>query len=244
MIMPNTRVRLGSALIGAFVAGILWEVSKWSYGLYVSSASMYRTLYGPLVAIPLLYLWIQLSWIIVLFGALLTFAQDAADDFRLEEGAVTASARERLKAALRCMIAVGQAHYRGHAAPNVSALAARLRIPVRLVRAATGDLLAGGLLHEIVRLRDRGEGGLVPARDLQTLTVYDVLACLQGAGTSSSPARETLEAREAERVLAQLDASLQQVGGPLSFASIIAKLDQARSGEPPAPELVEFTRPR
>jgi membrane protein len=242
MIMPNTKVHFVSALLGAVVAGLLWEISKWGYGLYISSATMYRTLYGPLVAIPLLFLWIQLSWIIVLFGALLTFAQEAADDFRLEEGAVKASLRERLTAALRCTIAICRAHYHGRAAPNVSDLATDLQISVRLVRTATGDLLAGGLLHEIVRTRDRGEGGLVPARDLQNLSVYDLVSCLLNAGTSSPTSGEARETREAERILTRINSNLQQLAAPLTFARIVESLERGPGKEHGTRDAIEILR--
>lgn len=244
MIMPNIKVRLVPALIGAVVAGIAWEISKWGYSLYISSATMYRTLYGQLVAIPLLFLWIQLSWIIVLFGALLTFAQDASDDFRLEENAMTASYRERLKAGLRCMIVISRAHYAGWRAPNVSDLATHLRIPVRLVRSVIADLLAGELLHEILQPRDRGEGGLVPSRDLQNLSVHDVIACLRGAGTSAPLPRDTAEAREAERILALIDDELVHIGVPMAFSRIVEALGKEREGTGGTPEPVELFKRR
>jgi membrane protein len=233
-IMPNTKVGILSAVSGAFVAGVLWEISKWGFGLYLSSATTYRTLYGPLVAIPLLFLWIQLSWVIVLFGALLTFAREAADDFRLEEVAVAASFRDRLKAAIRCMIAIASAHSRGETALNVVQLAQGRHIPVRLVRAAVGDLLSGGLLHEVVRDRARGEGGLVPARDLQHLTVFDVIVCMQTAGTTAAAGGHAVESLEAERLLAEIDISLERLSGPISFAGIVDAL--AARGGLPAPE--------
>ncbi|MBD3237840.1 MAG: YihY family inner membrane protein [Candidatus Eisenbacteria bacterium] len=233
LIMPNAKVRVISAVIGAVVAGVLWEISKWGYALYISSATMYQTLYGPLVAIPLLFVWIQLSWIIVLFGALLTFAQDAADDFRLEEGAISASVRERLKSTLRCMIAISRAHYRGERAPNVIELAADLHIPVRLVRSTVGDLQSGGLLHEVVRPRHKGEGGLVPARDLQNLTVYDLITAFQQTGTSTPNGRDTAEAQEAERILTQLDRSFRDVGSSLSLAQVVESLEERSADEPP-----------
>ena len=180
----------------------------------------------------------------MLFGALLTFAQDAADDFRLEEGAISASVRERLKATLRCMIAISRAHYRGENAPNVSELAADLHVPVRLVRATIGDLLNSRLLHEVVRRRDKGEGGLVPARDLQNLTVHDLVTAFQRTGTSTPNGQETAEAQEAERILAQIDSSFEQVGSPLSFARIVESLDKPPPGDAPRQSPAEFLRRR
>jgi membrane protein len=236
-IMPNTRIGVLSAFSGAVIAGLAWEISKWGFGLYLSSANTYRTLYGPLVAIPLLFLWIQLSWVIVLFGALLTFAREAADDFSLEEGAVTAGYRERLKAAIGCLAAIARAHSHGEQAPNVSQLAQELHIPVRLARTAVSDLLGGGLLHEVILDRTRGEGGLVPARDLQHLSVYDVIACMQSAGTTTPASTLAAESREAERILAEMDALLANLGRPISFARIIEAVEGQASDIPAKPSI-------
>ncbi len=153
-----------------------------------------------------------------------------------------ASVRERLKAALRCMIAIARAHYRGENAPNVIELAAALHIPVRLVRATVGDLLNGGLLHEVVRPRHEGEGGLVPARDLQNLTIYDLVTAFQRTGTSTPNGRETTEAREAERILAQIDSSFQEVGNSLSLAQIIESLEKRPAGDRPRQDPVKLVR--
>ncbi len=241
MVMPNTRVRFISAFASAVTAGLVWEISKWGYGFYLSSATMYRSLYGSLTAIPLLFLWIQFSWVIVLFGALLTFAREAADDFRLEVGAVDASFRARLGAALRCMLAICRKHARGCTAPTVAELAAELHIPVRLARTAVGELLGGGLLHEVVRQLTMGEGGLVPAKDLQNLTVFDVVTCLQNTGTSPPPATGTRVDQEVERILGKMDRCLADLGRPLTFAQLVAAAETSakeRDNKPPV-ELVE-----
>ncbi len=238
MVMPNTKVRFLSALPSAALAGVVWEISKWGYGLYLSSRTMYSSLYGSLAAIPLLFIWIQFSWVIVLGGASLTFARETAQEFLVEEGAVTASYLERVRAALRCMLAICRSHQEGCSAPNVGELASRLQIPVRLVRTAVGDLLAGKLLHEVIRRPDKGEGGLVPARNLQSLSVYDVLACLQSAGTSTSPPGAEPEAEEVERILTEVDARLKGVGETLTFAQIIETLQQREAQSPPPVELL------
>lgn len=232
MIMPNTRVSFLSASASAIVAGIVWEISKWGYGLYLSSAKMYGSLYGSLTAFPLLILWIQFSWVIVLFGALLTFAREAADGFLQEEGALTASFRDKLRAALRCMIAICDAYLSGAPAPNVSKLATDLHIPIRLVRAATSDLISAGLLHEVIVQTGKDEGGLVPAKDVQSLKVFDVLHGMQTVGTASPPGTPDEAAREADRILAEIDRRLAEESEDLLIVTIIERVEARESGRP------------
>ncbi len=68
-IMPNVRVSVRSAIIGAVVATILFEISKKVFGLFVVNFDSYEIIYGALATIPILLIWIYVSWVIALIGA-------------------------------------------------------------------------------------------------------------------------------------------------------------------------------
>jgi membrane protein len=87
-LMPNTHVRLRPAVSGALVAALLWESTKFAFGLYVSRALPYSKLYGAIGLIPLFLFWLYLNWLIVLFGLELAFtlqAMKGRDFERLDE---------------------------------------------------------------------------------------------------------------------------------------------------------------
>jgi membrane protein len=84
-LMPNTSVNKRAALIGSFVGAILWEGAKIGFNLYVTKALPYSALYGSLGLIPLFLFWMYLTWLIVLFGAELTYSLQTLDRRRLEE---------------------------------------------------------------------------------------------------------------------------------------------------------------
>jgi membrane protein len=73
--LPNTHVRFRDAVIGAFVAALLFEIGKHVFGYYITNFSTYEIIYGALAAIPIFLVWIYVSWIIILFGAVVTYVR-------------------------------------------------------------------------------------------------------------------------------------------------------------------------
>lgn len=67
--LPNTPVSVRSALVGAVVAGTLWQLAQWTYVNLVIEVVRYSTVYGALWQLPILIAWIYVAWTIVLIGA-------------------------------------------------------------------------------------------------------------------------------------------------------------------------------
>lgn len=69
--VPNARVPVRHALMGGVFTAVLFEAAKTLFGLYVSLFPGYQLIYGAFATVPIFLLWIYLSWMIVLFGAVL-----------------------------------------------------------------------------------------------------------------------------------------------------------------------------
>jgi len=68
-VLPNCHVRLRSAIVGAAVAGSLWQFAQWGYVTFVIRTVRYSAVYGALWQLPILLAWVYVGWSIVLFGA-------------------------------------------------------------------------------------------------------------------------------------------------------------------------------
>jgi membrane protein len=76
--LPNTHVRRRSAIVGAVVAGTLWQMAQWTYVTFVIRIVRYSSVYGTLWQVPILLAWIYIAWSIILFGAQVSRAHQEA----------------------------------------------------------------------------------------------------------------------------------------------------------------------
>lgn len=71
--VPNTKVDFKSALVGAAIAATLFESAKVLLLVYVRNFPAYDLIYGAFAVLPIFCLWIYISWLIMLIGAVLTY---------------------------------------------------------------------------------------------------------------------------------------------------------------------------
>lgn len=69
--VPNTHVRKRHALAGGVFVAIGFELAKRGLAWYVSLMPTYSMVYGAFATVPILLLWVYVSWVIVLWGAVI-----------------------------------------------------------------------------------------------------------------------------------------------------------------------------
>src|SRR5207302_11152407 len=122
-VIPNCAVRWRDGLAGAAVAAIAIEILKIGFAIYIGSMSSYQTVYGALAAIPIFLLWMYVSWMAVLLGAVVAANLPT---WRVDERlAHLSTGGVRLGFSLALIAALGRAQRRG-AARRIGALAVEL----------------------------------------------------------------------------------------------------------------------
>jgi membrane protein len=71
-LVPHQRVSFRYALIGGFIAALLFFLGTDLFRLYITNFPSQQLIYGALAVIPILFIWTYYSWLIVLFGAEVT----------------------------------------------------------------------------------------------------------------------------------------------------------------------------
>ena len=176
-LMPNTRVSVRAAAIGSAVSAVLWELAKYGFQIYLSEAVPY-SLYGSLGLIPLFLFWIYLTWLVVLFGLILTFTLQALgghlpDEFKTEESPSLEGDPEWM---LPIMCEVGVAFEAGETLDHQE-LANRIGLSARIIHELAGHLIAGSLLRKISG--PEGDDGLTLARPANKIPLVEILDLAQ-----------------------------------------------------------------
>ena len=73
-LLPNCRVRLRHAAIGGLVTTVLFQFAKNIFVIYLRHFPTYQILYGALAIIPIFLLWLYITWLIILFGGMISYA--------------------------------------------------------------------------------------------------------------------------------------------------------------------------
>jgi membrane protein len=184
--MPNTKVRFISGLIAGIVAGTLFQLIQWAYVNFQVQITTRYAIYGSFAALPLFLLWLQTSWLIILFGAEVSFAHQNVETYEFEPDCLSASHSFKTLLSILITQRIVRRFCDGEKPCDASGLSHELEIPVRLVRQLLYDLSESGILSEVKKGEDR-ELAYQPAIDVDKITVKFVIDRLQQRGTSSIP---------------------------------------------------------
>lgn len=225
VLMPNTRVRLGSALVGATVAGILWQTLGWGFAAFIAASTRYTAIYASFAIVIFSMIWLYLNWLIVLIGASIACYHQVPALLVTPRREFRLSNRVKEKIALLAATFIGRNYYTNAPAWSLEALAGRIGVPVMSVETVLTAIQRAGYITETADDPPR----YLPARSFETITVKDLLDTTRAAEEEPSMSAEILPREaEVERLLMRLD---DAVDSSLRGSSL---RELAMAGVPPA----------
>ncbi len=214
MLIPNTRVKLRSALVGGLVGAVLWLEVGQLFASFVVGSTKYTAIYSSFAIVILFLMWLHISWLILLLGSAVAFyCQHPACQ---RYGHVRLGQAERELLALEVMRRAVLGHFNPEERCTREGLAESLQLPLDLLNDVTDPLHRHGLLE----LSDDEPGFYLPGRDPSVISVAEVLTAVQG---DARLARRVVKDAIVWDVHGHVQAILQRQLGERSLEQVFAE---------------------
>ena len=181
IVMPNTKVNFRSALTGGIIGGTMFQLLQWGYIYFQGMITSYGAIYGSFAALPLFLIWMQTSWLIVLLGAEIAFANQNVEHYESESESLNISYHMKRAVTLMILKEIVMNFKEGLPSETAEQLSHKLDLPVRLVREIIYELLETNIISETVT-KNVKENAYQPGQDIEHLTVGYVMELLDKRG--------------------------------------------------------------
>ncbi len=179
--LPNTNVKFRYAMISGLVCGVAFQVVQMLFingQIYVAK---YNAIYGSVAFLPLLLIWLQLSWLIVLSGCVITYSAQHVFGFSYTLSSQKISAAYYRKIAVTVATVVVGRYERGENPLTIGEISSRYQLPIPMVQRIVTALKDAEQLYFVDR-KSRHEMGIVPSATLLESTVAGLLSTLDTLG--------------------------------------------------------------
>lgn len=183
--MPNTRVRITSALLGGAVGGALWQIFQVAHLQLQVGVAKYNAIYSTFAALPIFLFWVYASWVTVLLGAEVAAAHQNEASHRQVVRARDYDQNLKRVVALRVAVRLAKAFLLGAPPRSADALGEELEVPERIVDEVVTALRKGGLVA--VAELNGDPDAVVLTRDPERARVQDVYDALDGVNGPLDP---------------------------------------------------------
>jgi len=181
IVMPNTKVKFKYAVIAGVIAGTIALIFQSLYQSLQIGVMKWGTLYGTIAFIPLFLMWLQITWLIVLMGAELSFAYQNIENYEFEENALNLSQNNKRILTLLIARQIIKNFEEGTVPWNTEALSHELGIPLRLVNSLVFELVEAGILAELAASNPK-DRTYQPAVDINKITVAYIYSQMEKIG--------------------------------------------------------------
>jgi len=219
MVMPNTKVNIIPAFTAGVIAGTAFVIVQWAYIRFQIGVSQYNAIYGSFAALPFFLIWLQTSWLIVLFGAEVSFSVQNVEKYEFDPDILNISAYSKKVITLMILHLLIKNFIKGEKPLISEEISKKLEIPIRIVRDALFILVETNILSEVTTRFDK-QHAYQPARDINQISVSFVLNALDHYGTNRIIAATSVEQNQFKKLFAEFDVAINKSKGSMLVKDI------------------------
>ncbi|WKZ18953.1 MAG: YihY/virulence factor BrkB family protein [Candidatus Jettenia sp. CY-1] len=231
ILVPNTRVKFIPGIIGGLVGGTIFHLLQIFYFRGQASVADYNVIYGAFAAIPFFLLWLQTSWIVILFGAELSFVIQNIKSIKMKGHSIGINYASRELLGLMIMGRIASQFLDGKTEKwSDEHLSEELNVPIGVIQGIILELLDASLVIEIPAKQNVY---YMPARDLNSIYVNEVLHAMRSYGEHRVPVKMT---HYDKNIIELIGKTRDIIKNNLQFTikDIILKTDVEKETPPPS----------
>jgi len=221
--MPNTNVKMTSALVGGAAGGFLWVTTSSLFAAFLTTSSNRQAIYASFaIAITTLF-WLYLNWLILLVGSQIAFYFQNPAYLRIgrREPRLSNEMRERL--ALNIMYLIGKEFRDPAQGINLQGIGQLLQIPTITLAPILLGLEHNGLLT------NNEKEQLLPGKELSRIRLADIVAVVRHEGETGS--HKTPQWSGAINAIGEsIDVSVGETLGEKTLAELLDDYEDRPSG--------------
>ena len=200
MFMPATPVKFKYAVLAGILAGTVYQVVQWFYIRFQIGVSSYNAIYGSLAALPLLLVWLQLSWSIVLWGTELCYIFRNRHCMYLNSLDRESRWLDNVGQAVKILKYISEGYMQNKGGATLGQISKNLKISTSKLQLVLHELVEKSMLAE---WKDEDEVVYLPLMDLHHLSMADVINRLANVDTQMEKGWEKRYAEAIEREFGQ-----------------------------------------
>ena len=200
LIFPNTRVRFWPALFAGIVAGTLYQLNQQAFISLQFAFARYDAIYGSIAFLPLFLIWLQISWLIVLFGAEICYGVQYIDQWEINSEKLKISLSHKKKLMILLLYRVVKSFEKGEGPYSLNDLAGSVNIPRRYVVDICYELEKSKLIIRV----DGDDVAYQPSFDINQMDIYTVLDKYESEGMGDFDPRKSKAFQSIEGALEQI----------------------------------------
>lgn len=190
--MPNAKINFRSGIFAGIVAGTLYIIFQLGYLSFQIGVARYNAIYGSFTALPLFLIWLQISWVILLFGAEISFAHQNEENYEFEPDCLAVSYAFKKLLTLRVVHFLVKDFSQANRPLSAVEIAKTLEIPIRLMREILHELVKSSIVSEICENK-KNETAYQPAQDIDLFTIKYVIDSVEHHGNDNIPVSNSKE---------------------------------------------------